>query len=100
MIARSALAFSPGSAGPLLSSARDLDWHDLAACQYTDPDAFFVEKGQSTNAAKRVCAACEVRAECLEYALANGEKWGVWGGLSEQERRRIRRDRAEQELAA
>jgi WhiB family redox-sensing transcriptional regulator len=93
--ARSTLEFSPGAAGPALAAAghEDLSWQDLARCQYTDPEAFYPEKGESTRAAKAVCRACEVRAECLEYALAHGERFGVWGGYSEHERRRIRRQR-------
>ena len=59
-------------------------------CAETDPEAFFPEKGGSTREAKRVCVRCDVRAECLEYALANDERFGIWGGLSERERRRIR----------
>jgi WhiB family redox-sensing transcriptional regulator len=66
-------------------------WQDRAVCAQTDPDAFFPEKGGSTREAKRVCRACEVRAECLEYALDNDERFGIWGGLSERERRRIKR---------
>ena len=62
-------------------------WHDLARCAETDPEMFFPEKGESTRPAKRVCAGCEVRAECLQDALDHGERFGVWGGLSERERR-------------
>ena len=62
-------------------------WHDLARCAETDPEMFFPEKGESTRPAKRVCAGCEVRAECLQDALDRGERFGVWGGLSERERR-------------
>mgnify|MGYP006286026699 FL=1 len=69
-------------------------WHDRALCAQTDPEAFFPEKGGSTREAKRVCASCEVRAECLEYALANDERFGIWGGLSERERRRVKRTQA------
>src|ERR1700739_605766 len=56
-----------------------------------DPDLFFPERGASTREAKEVCRGCVVREDCLEYALANGEKFGIWGGLSERERRKIRR---------
>lgn len=59
-------------------------------CGQTDPDAFFPEKGGSTKAAKAVCLACPVRVRCLEYALSHEERFGVWGGLSEKERRRLR----------
>jgi WhiB family transcriptional regulator, redox-sensing transcriptional regulator len=69
-------------------------WQDLANCLGVDPDLFFPERGASTREAKEVCRGCVVREQCLEYALANGEKFGIWGGLSERERRRIRRQRA------
>jgi WhiB family redox-sensing transcriptional regulator len=58
-------------------------------CAETDPEAFFPEKGGSNRAAKRICGRCEVRQECLDFALANGEWIGVWGGLSPRERRRV-----------
>nr|WP_255426791.1 WhiB family transcriptional regulator [Pseudonocardia sp. C8] len=67
------------------------DWQERALCAQTDPEAFFPEKGGSTREAKRICAGCEVRAECLDYALAQDERFGIWGGLSERERRRLRR---------
>ncbi len=51
----------------------------------------FPEKGGSTREAKRVCLSCDVRSECLEYALAHDERFGIWGGLSERERRRLKR---------
>ena len=57
----------------------------------TDPEAFFPEKGGSTREAKRVCSVCEVRAECLDFALTNDERFGIWGGLSERERRRLKK---------
>jgi WhiB family redox-sensing transcriptional regulator len=72
--------------------AEELDWQDQALCAQTDPEAFFPEKGCSTREAKKVCRSCDVRAECLEYALTNGERFGIWGGLSERERRRLQRD--------
>jgi WhiB family transcriptional regulator, redox-sensing transcriptional regulator len=71
--------------------AEEPDWQERALCAQTDPEAFFPEKGGSTREAKRICSGCEVRAECLEYALANDERFGIWGGLSERERRRLRR---------
>jgi WhiB family transcriptional regulator, redox-sensing transcriptional regulator len=70
------------------------DWKARANCMGVDPDLFFPERGMSTREAKEVCRGCVVREDCLEYALANGEKFGIWGGLSERERRRIRRARA------
>jgi WhiB family redox-sensing transcriptional regulator len=71
---------------------QDAGWQDRAICAQTDPDAFFPEKGGSTREAKKVCRGCEVRAECLEYALERDERFGIWGGLSERERRRLRRE--------
>jgi len=93
MIARSALEFSPGAAGPLLNRADDLSWQDLGECQFTDPEIFFPERGQPAAAAKRICQSCAVREVCLEYALENGERFGIWGGTSEVDRRRILRAR-------
>ncbi|WP_433516477.1 WhiB family transcriptional regulator [Nonomuraea sp. CA-143628] len=67
------------------------DWMADGLCAQTDPEAFFPEKGASSKAAKQVCRACEVRAQCLEYALGNNIHFGVWGGLTERERRRLKR---------
>ncbi len=69
----------------------ELGWQTDALCAQTDPEAFFPEKGGSTRDAKKVCGSCNVRAQCLEYALANDERFGIWGGLSERERRRLRK---------
>jgi len=66
-------------------------WQDKALCAQTDPEAFFPEKGGSTREAKKICLGCEVRHECLDYALAHDERFGIWGGLSERERRRLKR---------
>jgi WhiB family redox-sensing transcriptional regulator len=69
----------------------ELGWQERALCAQTDPEAFFPEKGGSTREAKKVCLSCDVRGECLEYALANDERFGIWGGLSERERRRLKK---------
>jgi WhiB family redox-sensing transcriptional regulator len=69
----------------------ELAWQERALCAQTDPEAFFPEKGGSTREAKRVCMSCDVRPECLSYALANDERFGIWGGLSERERRRVKK---------
>ena len=69
-------------------------WQSRANCMGVDPELFFPERGASTREAKEVCRGCVVRSDCLEYALANGEKFGIWGGLSERERRKVRRSRA------
>jgi WhiB family transcriptional regulator, redox-sensing transcriptional regulator len=68
-----------------------LGWQADSLCAQTDPEAFFPEKGGSTREAKKICASCEVRAQCLEYALQNDERFGIWGGLSERERRKLRK---------
>jgi WhiB family redox-sensing transcriptional regulator len=70
-----------------------LAWQTDSLCAQTDPEAFFPEKGGSTRDAKKICTSCEVKAQCLEYALQNDERFGIWGGLSERERRRLRRAR-------
>ncbi len=79
---------------PMFGTPEDdgiMGWQERALCAQTDPEAFFPEKGGSTREAKKVCTGCEVRAECLEYALANDERFGIWGGLSERERRKLKR---------
>ncbi|MGN7190838.1 WhiB family transcriptional regulator [Curtobacterium sp. MCBA15_004] len=68
-----------------------LSWQVDSLCAQTDPEAFFPEKGGSTREAKKICGSCEVRTQCLEYALENDERFGIWGGLSERERRKLRR---------
>ncbi|MFT3833907.1 MAG: WhiB family transcriptional regulator [Micropruina sp.] len=79
-----ALEFDDGDEGAL-------GWQERALCAQTDPEAFFPEKGGSTREAKRVCLSCEVRSECLEYALSKDERFGIWGGLSERERRKLKK---------
>jgi len=74
-----------------LFQAVEQEWQEYALCAQTDPEAFFPEKGGSTREAKRICQACSVRDECLEYALLNDERFGIWGGLSERERRRLKK---------
>ncbi|MCU1570373.1 MAG: whiB [Naasia sp.] len=69
-----------------------LAWQGDALCGQTDPEAFFPEKGGSTREAKKICTTCEVKNQCLEYALQNDERFGIWGGLSERERRKLRKE--------
>jgi WhiB family redox-sensing transcriptional regulator len=93
--------FAPAQSQPQLSlvptrvdtDAEPVDdqWQERALCAQTDPEAFFPEKGGSTREAKRICLGCEVKDECLDYALAHDERFGIWGGLSERERRRLKR---------
>jgi WhiB family redox-sensing transcriptional regulator len=66
-------------------------WQAQALCAQTGADFFFPEPGSSVREAKRICGMCEMRPACLEYALTNDERFGVWGGLSEKERLELRR---------
>ena len=69
-----------------------VDWPSLAACRNGDPDALFVQ-GAEQNVAKRICRSCPVRMECLADALDNRIEFGVWGGMTERERRAVLRRR-------
>lgn len=73
----------------LLESAPE--WQHEALCAQVDPEVWFPEKGQSTKDAKRICARCPVQQPCLDWALAKDERFGVYGGLSERERRKLKR---------
>lgn len=66
------------------------DWAPHAACRSTDPDVMFLP-GAQQHVAKQVCTPCPVRRECLAEALTNGIEYGVWGGMTERERRALRR---------
>lgn len=66
-------------------------WMAAAECNGLDTEAFFPARGENVRTAKDVCAQCCVRLECLAYAIDNNERYGVWGGRSERERRRMRR---------
>src|SRR6516164_6683178 len=68
------------------------DWTTRAACKGTDPDELFVQ-GAAQNRAKLICRGCPVRTECLADALDNGIEFGVWGGMTERERRALLRRR-------
>lgn len=68
-------------------------WHERALCRQVDPELFYPEKGSGVSAvrqAKRICDRCEVKPQCGAYAIEHAETYGVWGGTSETERRRIR----------
>jgi len=80
-----------------LLEVEETDWQQLAACRGADPDIFFPERGSSTKTAKSICRACSVRAECLEYAIVSTQRFGIWGGFSERERRKLRRERADEQ---
>ena len=64
-------------------------WRELAACRGTDLEVFFPERGETAGLARRVCAACPVRQPCLDYAITNRITHGIWGGLTERERRAL-----------
>ncbi|WP_138945273.1 WhiB family transcriptional regulator [Plantibacter sp. M259] len=63
-----------------------MSWEDDALCRTVSPDEFFPELGGSASYARQVCELCAVTSSCLAYALRRGEKWGVWGGTTPQER--------------
>ena len=85
----------PGVRRPLEGEdGNPLGWQTDALCAQTDPEAFFPEKGGSTRDAKKICTTCEVKTECLEYALQNDERFGSWGGVSERERRKLKKSAA------
>ncbi len=71
----------------------DIDW-SKAACKDKDPDELFVQ-GTAQNRAKRGCLGCQIRVECLAYALDSRVEFGVWGGMTERERRALLRRRPE-----
>jgi WhiB family redox-sensing transcriptional regulator len=71
----------------------NLSWRQRAACRGVDPDVFYPATDEEAEEAKAVCAVCSVREACLEYALNNRERDGVWGGATERERRRMLRQR-------
>jgi hypothetical protein len=64
-------------------------WMSEGICAQTDPEAFFPEKGGSAAEAKRICQGCPVRRICLEFALEHKERYGIYGGKSERERRKL-----------
>lgn len=80
---------------PVVVAHKGLDWLDAGACRDEDPDLFFPVASAGPGlvqvaAAKAVCARCAVRERCLRFALAASQDHGVWGGMSEEERRAIR----------
>lgn len=74
-----------------LTEAAETKWQEQAVCAQSDPELFFPEKGGATSGAKALCRSCPVKDECLNYALTHDERFGVWGGLSERERRGLTR---------
>ncbi|MDB5163273.1 MAG: Transcription factor WhiB [Candidatus Saccharibacteria bacterium] len=76
--------------GSQSASTEQIPWDKDALCGQTSPEAFFPEKGTSNRDAKKICGQCEVARECLDYALENDERFGVLGGMSERERRKLK----------
>jgi len=71
----------------------NVSWRQRAACRGVDPDVFYPVTDEDAQEAKSICSGCQVREACLEFALVNRERDGVWGGATERERRRIIRQR-------
>ncbi len=69
----------------------EMDWTDRARCRGLDPEQFFVRGAAQARRAVKVCGRCPVRDECLEYAVTNAVDFGVWGGLTERQRRAYQR---------
>lgn len=72
----------------------DRAWKADAACRDSDPELWFPGRGESHEQANRICARCPVRQECFDFAMRHGERFGIWGGRSERQRRRLRREQA------
>ena len=78
---------------PLLSAA-DQDWRAKGLCSQSDPDLWFSVGALDHKQAKLICGQCEVRQQCLQYAVSAPVEHGIWGGLTERERRKVRRNSA------
>lgn len=72
-------------------------WASYAACRDADPDIFFAANDSAAEEALRICGGCAVKAECLDWALEMGARYGVWGGMTEGQRRKAARQRAKVE---
>ncbi len=79
--------------GPIALPVAPPAWTAHGLCAQIDPERWFPDKGGSTREAKRICQECPVRVECLQYALDNDERFGIWGGHSERERRSLKHRR-------
>lgn len=77
---------SPGNSRADARDNQTPPWMDLANCADVDADVMFPDPGADASAALEVCAGCGVREECLAHALANGERYGVWGGRTADQR--------------
>ena len=88
-------AGSPWTAprGEWLIDDSDYEWQDGAACRGANADLFFPERGASTKTAKAICQTCNVQLACLDFAIEHRMKFGVWGGMSDKQRRQVARER-------
>ena len=90
---RDALYFADSGA-PQVADALDLfrrpEWHARAACRGMGSEVFFPERGDQVSVAMAICEGCPVRQECLDFSLENGERNGIWGGIPERRRRKMR----------
>lgn len=75
-------------------------WVHRAACKDTDTSVFYQPQGNHADEAKKICAKCPVRKECLDYAIHNCERFGIWGGLSTNERKQYKRDQRKKRKSA
>lgn len=82
---------TPPTPDPLLVDLDERPWASYAACRGADPDLFFPGEGEEALAALKICSGCAVKAECLEWALEARIRYGVWGGTTERDRRRLQR---------
>lgn len=71
----------------------DPDWRERGLCSQVDPELWFPQKGGSGTEAKKICARCEVRSVCLAWAIESDQQFGIWGGVSERELKRLKRQR-------
>ena len=97
------MAERTSSLARLFAVEPESDWRTRAACKGMDPEHFFSsdddgankhERAEREASAKAVCLKCEVRRDCLSYAIAAGERYGIWGGMNAQERRALARNRS------
>lgn len=77
----------------LVLLAEDLEWQELARCREVDAEIFWPATGENTIPAKKVCFGCEVRRDCLDHAMRHNEPGGIWGGMTANERKELRRRR-------
>lgn len=88
------------TAGPLRTMVQPEDWSDRARCRGMDPEVFFGRNLTEARTAIRTCDRCDVRQQCLEYAVNERIEIGVWGGLTERQRRAYIRQLGQRRIAS